>query len=156
MASYLDVLPKKWGAQLRFETPQDLWDAALEYFQWMEDNPAEVHDIKGKDNEDVEIRRRRPYTVVGFCIFHNIDRQTFYNYESDENGWAGFGEVARRIIDICKLNRLEGAITNEFNTNVIVRLDGLVDTREIKGEVEFKKYKIFDPLTYGKEDTSTS
>ena len=53
------------GANPKFAEPKDLWDACLEYFEWVEQNPlkeAKVVQDKGRP-KTIEISKMRAMTV---------------------------------------------------------------------------------------------
>lgn len=67
-------LRSKHGRDKLFASPDLLWDAACEYFQWCDDNPWEMAVMTkvGIDN----IPKRRPYSIVGLCVY--LDASTSF------------------------------------------------------------------------------
>lgn len=118
----------KTGRPLKFETPEELEDKINEYFKEVDENPITKVDFKGKDAIPVTYKIRRPYTVEGLCLFLGITLQTFLNYESRD----GFLEVVTRARMVIDGQKLEGAMTGEFNPNIVARLLGLVDKKSIE------------------------
>ena len=75
------------GRKLIFETPEKLWDAACEYFEWVEDNP--LYEIKafayqGEVKQEA-IPKMRAMTLDGLYLFLDINRETFNNYRARED-----------------------------------------------------------------------
>lgn len=130
-----------WASEKKFETPQELWDKAAEYFQWCDDNPWQKIDAaKAGDRfgEHVVIPTSRPYTISGLCLYLGIHKDTFRNYEKKPGYEAYFG-VAHAIKQICYTQKFEGAAVGAFNANIIARDLGLKDRTEteITGETPF-------------------
>lgn len=122
-------LAKNPGAKKTFETPRELWDAAVEYFEWCDENPWYRNEAaKAGDHfgENVKIATARPYTFGGLCIFLDIDEQTFANYRKRE-GYEEFFGIANKISRIIDTQQFEGAVVGCFKENIIARKLGLVD-----------------------------
>ena len=56
-------LRSKHGRDKLFTTPELLWEAACEYFEWIDENPLIQIDYRGKDADKVELPHTRPYTI---------------------------------------------------------------------------------------------
>ena len=68
------------GRKPIFETSGGLWDACVDYFEWVELNPLEATFYKGKFfDKPVEITR--PMTEKGLCIFLDISTDTWRQYK---------------------------------------------------------------------------
>ena len=65
-------LHSKHGRDTLFSTPDLMWEAACEYFQWCDDNPWRVvkNKTKGKIKEKEDSPTQRPYTLSGFLFYH--------------------------------------------------------------------------------------
>jgi len=106
-----------------FDNPQQLADAANEYFEFIEQNPFKEQDFRGKDAYEVKINRMRPMTLEGLCNALEITKQTFLNYEKNPD----FFDVTARIRQIIENNQFEGAAAGFLNPNIIARKLGLAD-----------------------------
>lgn len=127
--------PKKYS-------PRTLWKKFNEYCKWIDENPfyeavivqkgITVENEKGekKTSYQMGLPKMRPYTLTGFQIYANISHETWANYCKEEE----FLEVSTRIKDICFTQKLEGAASGFFNSNIIARDLGLVDKQ--KNEIE--------------------
>lgn len=111
------------GRPKAFENPQQLADAANEYFEFIEQNPFKEQDFRGKDAYEVKINRMRPMTIEGLCNALEITRQSFLNYEKNPD----FFDVVTRIRQIIENNQFEGAAAGFLNPNIIARKLGLAD-----------------------------
>ena len=67
-------------------TPEELWQKAIDYFRWCDENPwikieqlrkaTVTIDENGKEtlHTIAELPTQRPYTIAGFCIFCDCSR----------------------------------------------------------------------------------
>lgn len=60
------------GRKKIFETPDELWRQACEYFDWCVDNPLIEIDYKGKDAEQVELPKMRAFTWAGLEFYLGV------------------------------------------------------------------------------------
>lgn len=121
------------GRKPIFATADDLWEAASEYFEWVEANPLwedKVTSFQGTNTHE-PIAKMRAMTIAGLCIFLDISQQAWSEYKQRE----GFGEVTTRIDDIIRTQKFEGASADLLNPNIIARDLGLADKQETSGAV---------------------
>lgn len=134
-------LRSKHGRDKLFATPELLWEAACEYFQWCDNNPWYKIDFRGKDNEEVKIPTERPYTLTGLCLYLNCNQAYFRNFKlqlpKDEKD---FNAIISRIEETIETQQFEGATVGAYNANIIARKLGLSDKSEVeqKGIIEYK------------------
>lgn len=123
-----------------FADPERLWDAACQYFQWVEDNP--LLEMKPFAYQGVVIQepvpKMRAMTIDGLCIFLDITRQTFDNY----CGREGFFDIMTRIQSVIRSQKFAGAAADLLNPNIIARDLGLIDRQEVKSTGESPVGKI--------------
>ena len=111
-------------------TPEDLLQRANEYFEWAEKNPFKeqvIFHAQGLITKDY-VTKPRPLTLEGCCIYADITRQTFLNYEKDKD----FFEVTTYIRNVIENQQLEMASAGFLNPNIIARKLGLSDKSEVK------------------------
>ena len=118
--------------RLIFENGQELWEAACEYFQWMDDNPIyTVKPFSTKNGvKDHTQCHPRPYTLSSLCIFLRIDQVTWFRWrrEVDElKDWC------ITIDEIIRTQKFEGASVGIYNANLIMRDLGMADKQEVSG-----------------------
>lgn len=122
------------GRDKIFSTPQILWEAALEYFQWIEEHPLEEQKLFSYQGSIVkgDATKMRAMTVEGLCLFLDIDRSTWYDYAKKED----FSNIIIKIEDVMKSQKFAGAAADLLNPNIIARDLGLKDItkKEITGE----------------------
>lgn len=131
----------KHGRDKIFSSPEVLWEAACEYFQWCIDNPLIEVDFKGKDAERVEIPKLRAFTWEGLELFLDID--SLREYKTNE-AYKDFSPIITRISKIIYSNKFEGAAAGLFNPNIIARDLGLADKKDLTGSMN---------LTWSEEKT---
>lgn len=122
-------LRSRHGAHKLFETPELMWEAACEYFQWCDENPIEVNDFRGKDAEEVILKKDRPYTLHGLCLYMDVSTGYFREFKKDCT--KDFVSVVTRIEETIYDQKFTGASVGLFNHNIIARDLGLADKKEI-------------------------
>lgn len=152
-------LRSKHGRDKLFATPDLLWDAACEYFQWCTDNPwMKMEQNKGKTsmkvtltNDDVDLDTiqpntlvglptARPFTISGLCLYLDCSSSYFrtFKYERSEKKKEELTEldkdfltVITRIEETIYTQKFEGAAVGAYNPNIIARDLGLVDKKDM-------------------------
>lgn len=137
-------LRSKHGRDKLFASPDLLWEAACEYFQWCEDNPLEVIDFRGKDATKVTLPKQRPYTIQGLCLYLDTSTHYFNDFEAAKH--EGFTEIVSRIRQTIYDQKFSGASAGIFNHNIIARDLGLVDKKDqavtVAGELPVQQVEI--------------
>lgn len=116
-------LRKRHGRKPIFGEPEALWQAACEYFEWVDANPLyemQVYYHQGKIIEH-KLPKMRPMTLKGLCLFLRITYQTWCSYRQRE----GFHEVTSIIEDVIYEQKFAGAVAGLLNPNLIARELGL-------------------------------
>lgn len=126
-------LRSKHGRDKLFDTPELLWDAACEYFEWCESNPLIEIDYKGKDADRVEIPKMRAFTLMGLCLYIDCSLsyfRTFKHVNKQKN--EDFLAVITRIEETIYTQKFTGAAAGFLNPNIIARDLGLSDKKELE------------------------
>ena len=120
------------GRKPIFETPEQLWEACVENFQWTEDNPLKEGKLVSYQGESKleEMPKMRAMTIGGLCIFLDITHDTWDNYRKRE----GFLGVTSKAEEIIKNQKFTGAAADLLNANIIARDLGLSDKQELTGK----------------------
>lgn len=121
----------KHGRDKIFTDPDKLWEAACEYFQWVEDNPlweCKVAQYQGVPVE-MTVPKMRAMTIEGLCLFLDVSTQTWYEYY----GRNDYSDVTRKIDNVIRSQKFAGAAADLLNANIIARDLGLKDGQEISG-----------------------
>lgn len=139
------------GREKLFETPELLWDAACEYFQWCEDNPlfeAKMFSFQGVQTMEM-MPKMRAMTVSGLCLFLDCDESYFRAFKAQERvNKAAFITIIEKIESTIYNQKFMGASADLLNSNIISRELGLSDKSETKVTVE-------QPL-FGDDDEESS
>lgn len=120
------------GRKPIFATPDDLWNACAEYFEWVQKNPlyeSQAFAYQG-EVQIKEIPKMRAMTLAGLCIFLDINRSTWDEYRLKDD----FSEVSTRVDEIVRSQKFEGAAAGLLNANIIARDLGLADKNELTGK----------------------
>ncbi len=114
-----------------FATPDDLWAACVEYFDWVEANPLyEAKPFAYQGDVKIEnVAKMRAMTISGLCIFLDIGRQTWQAYTERDD----FRDITTRVEEIIRTQKFEGASAELLNANIIARELGLADKSELSG-----------------------
>jgi len=127
-----------------FSSPEELWQAATDYFDWVDENPLQEMQYKQAGGEPVPVyvTKMRPYTLAAFCIHAGIGTSTFHDYCNAERH-RNFSEVTKRINDIIANQKYEGAAAGFLNPNIIALDLGL--NKEQKQELPPIKVEVINP-----------
>lgn len=118
-----------------FSSPDLLWDAACEYFNWVDGHPwYNVEGIKSGDAAGtlMKIPTARPYTLTALCLYLHCSESYFREFKrhcSDD-----FLTVVEQIEQTVYAHKFEGAAVGAFNANIIARDLGLKDKSELSGD----------------------
>jgi hypothetical protein len=126
------MLRSSHGRKPIFETPDLLFDACMQYFKAVEDNPlqeekafAYLGSVK-KEN----ISKMRAMTIQGLCIFIGMTRETWGQYRKKED----FSDVCATVEEIMYNQKLTGASADLLNASIIARHLGLKDHQDHSSE----------------------
>lgn len=125
------------GRPPKYDSAKELWSKAIDYFNWVSENPLYELKIFQYQGEIVEkeMPKMRAMTETAFCLFAGISTETFRSYKKpNPDQIEDFFGVSQRIADIIYSQKFEGAAADFLNANIIGRELGLVD----KSEAELK------------------
>ena len=107
---------------------ESLWDAACEYFDWVEKHPLWEDKSTVQQGVPVEnnVAKMRAMTIHGLCLFLDIDQQTLANYGS-KAGYEDYFGVVGKIHSVIADQKFSGAAAGLLNANIIARDLGLTD-----------------------------
>ena len=117
------------GRKPKFESPEQLLEAAQEYFVHVDENPMVTYKpmIVSGEVQQVEQYHKIPYTEGGLCIFLDISVSCWSEYCNRDD----FLEVTSAIKETIRNQKLSGASANIFNANIIARDLGLKEKSEL-------------------------
>lgn len=142
------------GRDTIFATPEAMWEAAVEYFNYNEDNPRYEVDFRGKDATEVELPKLQPLSIEGLCIFWGVNPGYLFDFKKSVAVTTGprakdFSNIVARIETIIFKQQYDGAASGFLNQNIIARKLGL--TEKIESKIEAK----IEPIDYSKLDEET-
>lgn len=112
-------------------SPDELLQAAFQYFQWIDKHPIQeevLFHYQGEIVRDV-INKRRPYTPQGLSSFAGITFLTYRALRKHDD----YKDAIAFIDQIMFAQKFEGAAIGQFNANLIGRDLGLADRKELSG-----------------------
>lgn len=150
-------LRSKHGRDKLFATPELMWEAACEYFEWCDNNPFyEAEQKKGNTSLRIDAKlskksiesltdnivmlpKMRPYTMQGLCLYLDCNTAFFRQFESELEGKEDqlskdFSTIIIRIKDVVYNQKYSGAASGFLNPNIIARDLGLSDKKELTGK----------------------
>lgn len=121
----------KHGRDKIFKTADQLWEAACEYFDHVDQNPflIEKKTTNSKEETTQEEYRKKPYTLMGLCLYCGANSE--YWREFRRTASKDFSSVIKQIEEIIYTQKFAGASAGLFNANIIARDLGLSDKSEI-------------------------
>lgn len=122
------MMRSKHGPNPKFKNGEDLWDACCEYFDYVENNPLWESKVVQKNGEPEEfaLPKMRAMTIIGLCVFLDIDQSTWEEWRKRED----LSRVVRKCDDIIRDQKFSGAAAGLLNANIIARDLGLTDKQE--------------------------
>ena len=121
------------GPKPVFKTPEELWTACVEYFQWNADNPlyeAKAFAYEGAVTVE-NMPKMRAMTIKALCLFLDIDEKSWRGWKADR---ADLLPIITRVEAAIYSQKFEGASAGLLNANIIARDLGLADRTEVTGK----------------------
>lgn len=137
--------PTKWtgmGMRKKLESPEVLWELAMEYFQYMETTPFKKKEIiKGGwlAGTTFDVDTQRPYTWYGLelWVMKRIGLVSLEHYKKNlENRYSEYLEVIQAIEKVIYTQKFEGAAVLAFEPRIIAMELGLAQKVENTVKVE--------------------
>lgn len=121
----MKIESKRKPGRPRAYTPETLKDKFDEYVEWGEANPLYINKVSA--GQIISVPVRRPLTLVGFCQFAGISRDTFREYEKQEE-YPGLLTCVRETIEA---DQLQGALVGIYDTGIVARVLHLADRQDV-------------------------
>lgn len=156
------------GATVVSTTPQQLWEAAIDYFQWVDNHPITYNRVltSGKDaGKKISIEAKRPYNIKAFCLHCCISEKWIDDIKNTQAKDSDWYMVIEKVLMIIYTDNLEGALVDLYNslmTSKVLKMDQpnqlsdepvkvtIVDSRS--NELSNSENEILQKLDYGKLD----
>lgn len=117
----------KHGRDRVITSPEALWEACCEYFEWIDKNPlweTKAFAFQGFVTKET-LPKMRAMTLSGLCFFLRIDETTWQRWRRE--GPEEFRCVVREVDGIIRDQKFAGAAAELLNPNIIARDLGLAD-----------------------------
>lgn len=120
----------KGGRPRAFESPQEMWDKAVSYFRWCEENAIDETKLFSFQGEisSGKAPHMRAMTQAGLCSFLNIGQSTYKDYKNKPE----FSAVTEAIEQVMFEQKFSGAAAGMLKENIIARELGIIDKEEVK------------------------
>lgn len=136
----------KHGRDKLFATPQLLWDAASEYFNYIKENPlyeTKVFQFQGTIVTK-EVPIMRAMTMRELCFYLNCNETYFRQFKANlADDEKDFSSVIEDIETIVYTQKFQGAAGNLLNANIIARDLGLTDKKDVSSNGEAISFATF-------------
>ena len=128
---------KKVGAPVKYtyNIMFPVFEKWLEFTKTQKFNKT-IYDQRAGEQKVIQLDK--PLTIQSFILFAKISKQTFYDIISDaEYNVYDYQlvDLFIRIQDMIQQNQIEGAILNEYNAQIVSRINGLSDTLNVQNNV---------------------
>tara|TARA_R110000851_G_scaffold279659_1_gene432943 strand:+ start:543 stop:1055 length:513 start_codon:yes stop_codon:yes gene_type:complete len=147
----------KHGRNKIFANADLMWEAACEYFQWIEDNPLSEAIVYQGELSEKQKPLMRAMTISGMCIQWDTNEEYLSHFEKsldlDKPENKDFVRVIKSIKQVIVTQKFEGASAGLLNPNIIARDLGLADKKELSspdGSMTPKGVSI-DPIQASKD-----
>ena len=120
------------GPNPKFETPEQLWSACVEYFEWVEETPLWEDKVMSAGGVPVHtpVAKMRAMTIGGLCLFLDVDRTTWEEWRSSR---PDLSRIITRAEQVIYQQKFSGAAADLLNANIIARELGLAEKSELSG-----------------------
>ena len=114
---------EKLGRPAAYNSPKELWDEVVGYFDECDNNPIEVDKEISSDKgvSQITSKHRIPYTWRGLYVYLGVRDLEHYKTKNE------FSEIMKHIGNIIYNQKFTGAAIGIFNHNLIARELGLND-----------------------------
>lgn len=108
-------LAHDWKKPKRYQ-PDEILLKAREYAEWVDKYPLYELKVFGTGVK-IKVPKMRAMTIEGFCLFCNMAKSTWYEYEKQK----AYSQIISRVKDLFYSQKFEGAAAECLNPNLIAR-----------------------------------
>lgn len=112
------------GRNKVFETPENLWLSACEYFQWLIDNP--LYELKAFATSVKKLPVMRAATLEQLCLFLGVSHSYFRTFKSTRKDLEKLSDedkhflaVIEKIEGLARSQKFQGAAAGLLNATMI-------------------------------------
>jgi len=123
------------GGKRLYEGPQELWDACVEYFEWVVANPLQEAKLVSYEGVSTleKLPRLRAMSIGSLCVFLDITAECWSTWR---RGRDDLKLVIGKVEAVIFSNKFEAAAAGLMNAGIVARELGLIDKREQTGTVQ--------------------
>lgn len=99
-------------------TAEDLWEAAKEYFMWVEANPITKQEMIKQTGAMVTVELPRVFNIDALCVHLGVSEGYLQDCAMRKET-GDFHMVAQRIFHIIRAQKYEYAAVGIFNANMV-------------------------------------
>ena len=117
------------GRPVAFETPEEFERKAMDYIQWVKNNPimkTVTAAFQGVISYE-KVPHTRGMTQFGLAAHMGVGLRTLHDYKKKPD----FSHIYDEVMTIIKSWNADLALTGEINQALVARLDGHVDAQDI-------------------------
>jgi hypothetical protein len=120
------------GPKPKFDDPDTLWEACVEYFQWCEDNPLFEDKVGFYEGRAIHTPtpKLRAMTIGGLCLFLDITQRVWRDWREERTDLI---PVITNAEEVIKTQKFTGAAAGLLNANIIARDLGLAENTQLSG-----------------------
>ncbi|WP_420959350.1 DNA-packaging protein [Brucella sp. IR073] len=131
------------GPNPKFETPEALWAACCEYFEWVEANPLyedRLVTFQGMATHE-PVAKMRAMTLAGLCFFIDVSRKQWTEWRESR---PDLRDVISRVEDVIYQQKFSGAAADLLNANIISRDLGLADKQDVQQQTSVTFQTVYE------------
>lgn len=135
----------KHGRDKAFSSPEKLWEAACEYFQWVNDNPLYEKKAFAFQGDVVyaTLPKMRAMSLSALCLYIGCNESYLRNFKNQKRkNSEDFSSVIEMIERTVYNQKFEGASADMLNANIIARDLGLIDKQDLKFRGELSDLRL--------------
>lgn len=113
------------GGRVISNTPKQLWEQAVDYFKWCDENPIKAKQTlkSGKEaSKQMEVEYKRPYTIKAFCLHAGISERYITDIKNSHALDSEWVMVMEKILYIIYNQNLEGGLVNLYNPIMVSKV----------------------------------
>lgn len=125
------------GSQVINQTPEQLWQNAVDYFRWSDDNPIKAKRTlqSGKEaGQKVGVEFNRPYSIKALCLHIGVSEKWIRDISETHAKDSPWYITMERILMVIYTQNLEGAVVDLYNPVIISKILNLDTKQEVENQ----------------------
>lgn len=111
------------GRKRHYDDPEKLLEDAVDYMNWVHENPLWEHKTVGSEGMIVRVPKMRAATLNGLLVYLRMSAQSWSDYRKNPI----FSDVVEQIDQAIREQKFVGAAAGFLNANIIARDLGLAE-----------------------------